>query len=880
MAPSSSCVLLRVLALTSVLLTAVYVIDMQSTTKLTSACDMTWSWPVYSLVTWRAVPSHPKYQLYRVDMKSARESLAGVPVLFVPGHMGSYTQARSLSRHLWDTNETGFDLFALDFGEEPTALNGKYITEQATFVNDVVRGILREYKRREKKVSNSKRVLPTSVIFVAHSMGGIVARTAAILPNYKKQSIQHVIALGVPYEMPAFSFDTEINAVYDRMHLKSGKEDDVVYVSIAGGHKDTLVETSWTNLNSVALSSRSFVVLASAIPTVKTSVDHFALLWCHQLLKVVAKSLHRVIDVETRTLVKSPSVRLAIVQQVLLAGSDAPGDGDIPTALNISMHQEYVQIGYHPEEYAGYALLLPQYGTKFLRSNLTTVIVMMYALALHIFYAQVAHWQSSFNQQSASCPDHLSNEKFPSFTSMLNPSAHVPALFKKGLGVFSSDQSTLYTGKMMTAVATGFTLAMVVGFKFVGYHTFLTSAITIAELIILYAYALGLLYTLSKFFSFLQCYILSPIVSCLAKVTGRLQLRGWMLIFIVHGIAQLVGHVTSTLSVNFSRILGLLVLVSFLIFVLKLVSLCGGNCYGNFDHQRMNRSLFAVLCLSIFPWIGKIVYMAGIVRLPPSKLSNELLLEGGSYVVMLNVFTYLITLSHVWMIPRPPTAFFGASEGYEETFVNGASNVTITAENCPKCFYEDAGPGAVLVEYHDQTTRRMKAGKGGEFVYVGPTFRVVSCDCVYRLEISRDFCAFCTRSCRLCGGGNANYEEAAKYKEFLQKIQVDVAMHALVPITFQLCAALQVTYGISRAHLSFYLTPACVLALIIYHVGLRHPLEVRHMKSKQRKKATRKRKCSRKSKKNKSSGTSTDGSSTARQASSIKASKDKETKRT
>ncbi|KAI9908130.1 hypothetical protein PsorP6_002862 [Peronosclerospora sorghi] len=72
-------------------------------------------------------------------MKSAWASLSGVPVLFVPGHMASYTQARSLSRHLWDINET-----------EPTALNGKYITEQATFVNGFVRGSLREYKRREK----------------------------------------------------------------------------------------------------------------------------------------------------------------------------------------------------------------------------------------------------------------------------------------------------------------------------------------------------------------------------------------------------------------------------------------------------------------------------------------------------------------------------------------------------------------------------------------------------------------------------------------------------------------------------------------------------------------------------------------------------------
>ncbi|KAI9907085.1 hypothetical protein PsorP6_002865 [Peronosclerospora sorghi] len=118
---------------------------------------------------------------------------------------------------------------------------------------------------------------------------------------------------------------------------------------------------------------------------------------------------------------------------------------------------------------------------------------------------------------------------------MLNPSAHVHALFKKGLVRRENSKTT------------GLTLALAAGVKYVGYHTLLTSALTIAELIILYAYALGLLYTRSKFFSFLQCYILSPIVSCLVNVTGRLQLRGWMLIFIVHGIAQVVGHVTSTL---------------------------------------------------------------------------------------------------------------------------------------------------------------------------------------------------------------------------------------------------------------------------------------------------------------------------------------------
>lgn len=154
----------------------------------------------------------------------------------------------------------------------------------------------------------------------------------------------------------------------------------------------------------------------------------------------------------------------------------------------------------------------------------------------------------------------------------------------------------------------------------------------------------------------------------------------------------------------------------------------------------------------------------------------------------------------------------------------------------------------MLVEYSDGTTRRVVTGKTGEVVYVGPTFRVVSCDCVYRFTNTRDFCDFCIRSCRLCGGGSGNYQEAAKYKDFLDESKVDLAMHALVPTTFQICAVIQATYGFYRAHMSFCLTPVCVLALIIYHVVLRHPIEARRIKNKQRKKTTKKKKPSNKAK--------------------------------
>ncbi|KAG3026219.1 hypothetical protein PC121_g8712 [Phytophthora cactorum] len=870
---SSHRLLLPLLALLSVLLTGLYVADVVSTKNYESTCEMTWSWPVYSPVTWRSVPSHPKYQLYRVDMKFARESLSGVPVLFVPGHLGSYKQARSLSRHLWDTNETLFDLFALDLDEEPTGLNGNFITDQATYLNDVVRAILREYKRQHKK-SNKQLVIPDSVVIVAHSMGGIVARTAELLPNYKKRSIQHVVGLGVPYENPSFPFDAEMNAIYDGIHSKKSKDDQVVYVSIAGGHKDTLVQTSLTGVDTVADSSRAFVALASAIPTVQTPVDHFCLLWCHQLLKVVAESLYKAVDLETRELVNNPSVRLAIAKEVLFGGASSEDSAEVETAANVSLHRSYVYDGYYPGEYAGYALLLPQFLTNLLRTRFMTVIVIMYVLALQIFYAQVAQWQTRFNLQSTPSPQDLSQENFPSFTSMLHPAAHAPAFLQKAANALHGRSSLTKPTTMGIAV---FILAAAAATGYVGYGQVLYSgqnadslaavATIAAEAIFLYAYALGLLFALTKLFSLLQRFVVSPVVLVLGNITDRLKLSRWIIIAVIHVVVQLVGQIKSPSS-DSSRVLGLLVLASFVVFVLHLLAL-GGNNDGTSDQQRMQRSLFTVLFLSVFPWVGKVAYFAGIVRFPPSELSNGLLMEGGSYIAVLSMFTYLISLSLDCMIPLPPTAFFGASSGQDAASVygkssnNSGSNVKITAENCPKCIFEDGGPGSVLVEYNDRTTRRVVTGKTGEVVYVGTTFRVVSCDCVYRFKNSRDFCDFCIRSCRLCGGGNGNYQEAAKYKDFLEESKVDLAMHALVPMTFQICAAIQATYGLYRAHMSFYLTPACVLALLIYHIVLRHPIEARRIKNKQRKKTTKKKKSSNKSKSKATSTTETSTTTTS-----------------
>ncbi|RLN59572.1 hypothetical protein BBJ28_00000639, partial [Nothophytophthora sp. Chile5] len=874
--------LLPLLAALSVALTAMYVADVVSTKRFPSDCEMTYSWPVYTPVNWT---SHPKYSLYQVDMQYASERLTGVPVLFLPGHRGSYKQARSLSRHLWDVDPSLFDVFALDFEQESSGLNGLFLSEQAAFVNDAVRAILRQYKRQNKAAAarNSKEksqlVLPESVVIVAHSMGGVVARTAELLPNYKRRSIQHVIGLGVPYANPSFPFDTEMGAVYGRMHAKA--DDDVVYVSITGGHKDTLVHAPLSSVDSVAPLSRGFAALTAAMPTVQLPIDHFCLLWCHQLLKVVAQSLHAVVDLETRELLSDPRERLALAQHVLLDGDQVEEEGVGHAAVsNVSLHRIFVSQGYHTDEIASYGLLLPQFLTHLLRSRFMTLLVIMYALALQIFGVQIAQWQTRFNLQSSgsSSPEDVNQENFPSFTSMLHPIAHVPGAFKSGVtfvletlrgghpvGTRYGLSTTAMTAAAGTVIVAAVALFTESGKSETSKSTWLTterltaSATTIAELTVLYLYALGLLYAFTMLLSVVQRFVLSPILSFLDGRTDGLRFRRWLFVGFVHAVVLVLGHIESfapfaVYAVDPSRVLALVVLAEFAVFLLHLLAL-GGNPNGTLDQQRMNRSLFAVLWLSIFSWIGKIVYFAEVTVSPQPELSSDRLLEGSGYVVTLMLLTFLSCLSLDQMVPLPPTAFFGASSGQDAASVYGlaasssgksGSPVKITAENCPKCIFEDGGPGAILEEFSDQTTRRIVTGKTGEVVYTGPTFRVVSCDCVYRFQKSRDFCDFCIRSCRLCGGGNGNFQEAAKYKDFLEDSQMDLAMHALVAVVFQICAAVQFTYGLNRPyHLSFYLTPLCALALVVYHLVLRHPIEARRAKNKQRKKtskATKKKK--------------------------------------
>lgn len=140
----------------------------------------------------------------------------GVPVLFIPGNAGSYRQARSLgsesAQYYYNTiaqdagalknGATSIDFFTIDFNEDFTAFHGQTLLDQAEYLNDAVAYILSLYHDPRRSQRDAALPDPSSVILIGHSMGGIVARTMLIMPNYQSNSVNTIVTMSTPHARP------------------------------------------------------------------------------------------------------------------------------------------------------------------------------------------------------------------------------------------------------------------------------------------------------------------------------------------------------------------------------------------------------------------------------------------------------------------------------------------------------------------------------------------------------------------------------------------------------------------------------------------------------------------------------------------------------
>lgn len=278
-----------------------------------------------------------------------------MPVLFIPGNAGSYKQVRPLAaeaatyfhdvlRHdpaVMNAGTRNLDFFTVDFNEEFTAFHGQAILDQAEYLNEAVAYILSLYHDPRRSERDPDLPDPTSVIILGHSMGGIVARTMLIMPNYQSNSINTIITMAAPHARPPVSFDAEIVNIYKdindywrRAYSQKWANNNplwhVTLLSIAGGGLDTMVPSDYSSLESLVPDTHGFTVFTSTVPTVWTGMDHEAILWCDQFRKVVVKALYDVVDVNRAPQTKPRADRMRIFKKWFLTGMESFAEKSLP----------------------------------------------------------------------------------------------------------------------------------------------------------------------------------------------------------------------------------------------------------------------------------------------------------------------------------------------------------------------------------------------------------------------------------------------------------------------------------------------------------------------------------------------------------------------
>jgi GPI inositol-deacylase len=271
----------------------------------------------------------------------------GVPVLFITGNAGSHRQVRSLAAEAaryyktgveqdaeaYGSGTRGLDFFTADFNEDLTAFHGQTLLDQAEYLNDAIAYILSLYHdpahpRREPGLPD-----PSSVILIAHSMGGVVARTMLTMPNYQANSVNTIITVSTPHARAPVAFDktivqtyADINTYWRHAYSQKWANNNplwhVTLISVAGGGLDTTVPSDYTSISSLVPETHGFTVYTSTIPSVWTGSDHLSILWCRQTTKVIVRALIEAVDVRRPGQTKPRAERMRIFKKWFLTGME------------------------------------------------------------------------------------------------------------------------------------------------------------------------------------------------------------------------------------------------------------------------------------------------------------------------------------------------------------------------------------------------------------------------------------------------------------------------------------------------------------------------------------------------------------------------------
>eukprot|EP00095_Tigriopus_kingsejongensis_P011682 maker-scaffold59_size442576-snap-gene-3.32 protein:Tk11682 transcript:maker-scaffold59_size442576-snap-gene-3.32-mRNA-1 annotation:"gpi inositol-deacylase" len=313
-----------------VLLTALFALGVWDfgTGMEPNGCSMTfmYEFPTYVPVTLpvQVQTKFPNYALYAYGEGQSAEPLAegkfsGIPVLFVPGNSGSFKQVRSLAsvalRMALDEDartDFHFDYFSVDFQEEFSAIYGGTLQAQSAFVAQSIQHILGLYRGQVHA--------PSSVVLVGHSIGGLVAQSLFVRPQFDKTTVRAIITLATPQD-PVVTMDVYTREFYDEIHnywnvSRATALRDVVFVSIGGGVRDMQVRSGLTHSKFADVN-----VATTHSPLVWVSTDHRCIAWCKQLVLALNRALFDGVDPARQQITRDAAKLRDVFQYHLLERS-------------------------------------------------------------------------------------------------------------------------------------------------------------------------------------------------------------------------------------------------------------------------------------------------------------------------------------------------------------------------------------------------------------------------------------------------------------------------------------------------------------------------------------------------------------------------------
>ncbi|XP_037872633.1 GPI inositol-deacylase [Bombyx mori] len=286
---------------------------------------------------------YPQYALFaysegRFTERARKMWFDGVPVLFIPGNSGSHMQARSLAsvalrKALSGGYDYHFDYFAISYNEELSGLYGGVLQSQTRFAAACIEKILDLYKE-----NNYIKSVPTSVILIGHSMGGLVAKRLLVHPS-TVNSTSIAITLAAPLEAPLINFDIAMNDYYLSMNHEwenfvRGNQlmtDKKMLLSFGNGPRDLLMPSGLTLSNDSDINT-----LTTAIPGVWVSPDHVCIVWCKQLVMAINKYLFSIVNPMTKQISYDKQLLMSRAKQYFQANRSMTINPEIPKA-NVTM---------------------------------------------------------------------------------------------------------------------------------------------------------------------------------------------------------------------------------------------------------------------------------------------------------------------------------------------------------------------------------------------------------------------------------------------------------------------------------------------------------------------------------------------------------------